>query len=66
MGKEEYKMEEIREAELVTSQDGWDIDEIAFFDKETITVADLRESAALKLAYGRYISATNWIRWCLL
>ena len=32
---------------------------------EEITVQDLITSPALKVAYNRYISASNWVRWQL-
>jgi hypothetical protein len=65
MTKEEYLAEETREAEIQLSMDEWDIDEISFSDEGEITVEDLKTSPALKLMYGRFISATNWNRWIL-
>lgn len=64
--QDEYLEEEAREAEIQLSMDEWDIDEISFSDEGEITIEDLKNSPALKVAYGRFISATNWIRWCLL
>ena len=65
MTQEEYLQEEAREAEIQLSMDEWDIDEISFSDEGEITIEDLKTSPALKLIYGRRISASNWIRWCL-
>jgi hypothetical protein len=62
---EKYLAEEVCEAEIQLSQDEWDIDEITFSDEGEITIEDLKTSPALKIAYGRFISATNWLRWCL-
>lgn len=65
--REAYAKEEqdAYNAELANS-DEWDIDELSFSDEGEITIEDLKNSAALKVAYGRFISASNWCRWCLL
>jgi hypothetical protein len=65
MTQEEYLAEEAKEAEIQLSMDEWDIDETSFKDAEDITVEDLKTSPGLKVAYGRFISATNWNRWIL-
>jgi len=49
-----------------TQQVEWDVDETAFTDGESITEKDLATSPVLKVMYNRFISATNWMRWCLL
>jgi len=43
----------------------WDVDEIVFNDEGEITINDLKTSAALKCYYGKFISASNWVRWIL-
>jgi hypothetical protein len=53
------------ETEIQLSMDEWDIDEMSFSDVGEITLQDLKDSPALKIAYNRYISASNWIRWIL-
>lgn len=63
--KEAYFESECRETKIQLSQDEWDIDETCFKDEGEITIEDLKNSHALKVAYGRYISAINWIRWVL-
>jgi len=42
-----------------------EIEETCFLDEGDITVDDLRDSVALKMLYGKRISASNWLRWCL-
>jgi len=64
--KADYAESEAKSAEVEYSIDEWDIDEISFSDEGEITVEDLKNSPALKIAYGRFISASNWLRWCLL
>lgn len=64
--KEAYFESECRETEIQLADDEWDIDEMTFSDEGEITEKDLATSPAPKVAYGRFISATNWVRWCLL
>lgn len=66
MTQEKYLAEEAKEAEIDLSQDEWDIDAMTFSEEEQITEKDLATSPVLKVIYNRFISATNWIRWCLL
>jgi hypothetical protein len=47
------------------NRDEWDIDEITFSDEGEITLDDLKTSPAIKMAYNRFISQSNWIRWIL-
>jgi len=63
--KADHAESEAKSAEVEYSMDEWDIDEISFSDEGEITVEDLKTSPALKIAYGRFISATNWNRWIL-
>jgi hypothetical protein len=56
---------EIREDEIERADDEWDIDETCFKDEGEITVEDLKNSPALKIAYGRFISQSNWCKWVL-
>jgi hypothetical protein len=65
--KEAYANEEQEayNAELLNN-DEWDIDETTFKDEGEITIEDLKDSPIFKVTYGRFISASNWIRWCLL
>lgn len=63
--REAYANEEHAAHKAELAEDEWDIDEMSFSDEGEITIEDLKNSPALKIAYGRYISATNWIRWCL-
>ena len=44
----------------------FEVDATAFKDEGEITIDDLKTSPALKMMYCRYISQTNWLRWCLL
>lgn len=70
MGKsitqEEYLLEEAKEAEIIRADDEWDCDETIFKDVGEITIEDLKTSPALKVTYNRFISQSNWCRWCLL
>ena len=64
MTQEEYLIEEAREAELVREFEEWDCDETSFKDGD-ITIDDLKNSPIYKVTYGRYIGASNWVRWIL-
>ena len=66
MTQEEYLIEEAKEAEITRADDEWDIDETCFKDESEITLEDLKTSPIYKAQYSRYLSASNWIRWCLL
>ena len=46
---------------------GYEVADKREFEDNTqdITVNDLITSPALKVAYNRYISASNWVRWQL-
>lgn len=43
----------------------YEVEAIDFKDEGEITLKDLITSPALKITYGRFISASNWIRWQL-
>jgi hypothetical protein len=63
--KEANAKEERKEMDLELADDEWEIDETSFKDEGEITLEDLKTSPALKVQYGRFISAANWLRWCL-
>ena len=65
MTQAEYLIEEAREEQMVREFEEWDCDETSFKDEGEITIEDLKTSPALKVQYGRFISATNWNRWML-
>ena len=64
--REAHAEEEHAACEAQLADEEWDCDETDFKDEGEITINDLKSSAALKVAYNRYISQSNWIRWCLL
>ena len=63
--KKDYAESENHASEIERADDEWDIDETCFKDGE-ITLEDLKTSPIYKAQYSRYLSTSNWIRWCLL
>jgi len=64
--KADYAESESRETKIERADDEWDIDETCFADEGLITLDDLKTSPIYKATYNKWISASNWLRWCLL